>query len=456
LIDPDELNRTQKLVLDEGEARTTAEAEAILRSYVAQMAVSTKGLEGITAEAAFATVANAAPRAFQGGLHVLLESDERLQYGWAAGRRASEIIRAYGGTTCDSLRRDLPTLVLGEPDIELPQLTVRLAHSGWAAGITIGETLWRGPECPLAGVLAAAAGVGECFQARRGNVRAGRRDHGLSLWRPDLDWLDPSASGPPLGDLLAPSRLHVVGLGHLGQAYAWAVGWLPVEKPDAVELLLQDVDVVTPGNLATSLLATREDLGLRKTRLVAARLEALGFRTRIVERRLTDIDRLMVDDPAVALVGVDNPQTRALLGRPGWGEIVDIGLGAGPADYLDARLHAFPGSRTPEELWSNRRRPFDERMLELPAYAEMERASGDRCGVIMVAGRAVGASFVGAGAAAVALSHLLRYYADDERRFEVVDFSMRNLAATRTALDSSWQGAESLGYVRLVDIDAAR
>lgn len=452
-IDIDLLDRIQKLALDSGDATTLEQAAEIFSRYVLQVDVRDDGLEGATAEAAFATILNSAPRAFQGGVRVRLTGDQQFDSGWVKGLSASEAIAKYGCERVATLSDEFPTLILGTAPKTWPTggLCMTVTHAGWAGGVLSepGMNLRRRPEFPPAGVLAGAVGVAEAFQAIRGNVKAGRRDQGLSLWRPDLDWVSPSASGPEMSGLLAPTKLHLLGLGHLGQAYLWTLGWLPYSDLTQIELVLQDVDVLTVANHATSLLAGRADVGRKKTRVAADAAEGLGFQTRLYERRFDEHQRVGDDDPLIALVGVDNPYTRSLLGQAGWSLIVDVGLGAGAGDYLDARLHSFPAERTPEQEWGGRRGTFDETVLDLPAYQELERRLGDRCGAIMVAGRAVGAAFVGAFASSVAVAELLRYYADDERRHTVLDLSLRNLSRPRLALAAEWDGAENLGYVSL-------
>lgn len=452
-IDIDQLDRIQKLALDTGDATTIEEAAEIFSRYVLQVDVRNDGLEGSTAEAAFSTILNTAPRAFQGGVRVRLAREQQLEYGWVKGKSAGEAIADYGCEQVSTLSDDFPTLILGTPPQTWPTggLCMAVTHAGWAGGVLSrpGMYLPRRPEFPPAGVLAGAIGVAEAFQAVRGNVRAGRRDHGLSLWRPDIQWVDPSGFGPEMSGLLAPDKVHLLGLGHLGQAYLWTLGWLPYPNPAQVEFVLQDVDVLNEANLATSMLAVKADVGRKKTRVVADAVEGLGFGTRLYERRFDENDRAGDDDPSIALVGVDNPYTRSLLGQPGWSLIIDVGLGAGAGDYLDARLHSFPAERSPEQEWGGRRGTFDETVLDLPAYQELERRLGDRCGAIMVAGRAVGAAFVGAFASSVAVAELLRYYADDERRHTVLDLSLRNLSRPRLALAADWDGGENLGYVSL-------
>ncbi len=53
------------------------------------------------------------------------------------------------------------------------------------------------------------------------NIHAAACDKsiGLSLWRPDLDWRADESNGPLIE--LLPKRLWLLGMGHLGQAYAW-------------------------------------------------------------------------------------------------------------------------------------------------------------------------------------------------------------------------------------------
>lgn len=452
-IDPEKLDRIHKLLLDTGDAVTPEEAARIFAGYVLQLDLRPGGLDGPTAEAAFATILNAAPRAFQGGVRVRLPEDSGLQSGWVAGQSASEAIAAYGCERVTSLSDDFPTLVLGPPRDEWPTSgpCLGVTYAGWSGGVLSrpGMALARKPEFPPTGVLAGAVGVSEAFQIIRGNVRAGRRDHGLSLWRPDVEWVNPEAFGPDYHGLLVPNKIHLVGLGHLGQAYLWTLGCLPFSDPRSVELVLQDVDYLTDANIATSLLATREDLDHRKTRFLAAKLDGRGFGTRLIERRFDEHQRVADDEPRVALIGVDNPMTRALLGEAGWGLIVDVGLGAGAGDYLDAQIHSFPAQITPAQLWAERHGAFDDTLLDQPAYRELERLLGDRCGAIMVAGRAVGAAFVGAFAAAVAVSELVRYYAEGALRFEALNFSLRDLSAARWAATAGWEGGENLGWVEL-------
>ncbi len=47
------------------------------------------------------------------------------------------------------------------------------------------------------------------------------------------------------------------------------------------------------------------------------------------------------NEPVLALAGFDKIKPRRALGGK-FGRVVDAGLGAGPTDYLDILIHAFP------------------------------------------------------------------------------------------------------------------
>ena len=101
-----------------------------------------------------------------------------------------------------------------------------------------------------------------------------------------------------------PKSLWLVGLGHLGQAYAWTLGMLPYPADGRPHLVLQDFDKATKSNLSTCLLLWAADLNKHKVSAVASCLEAAGFTTALVERRFGAGHRVMVDEPTTALFGV--------------------------------------------------------------------------------------------------------------------------------------------------------
>jgi hypothetical protein len=261
---------------------------------------------------------------------------------------------------------------------------------------------------PLAGMLAAGLAVNEAFLHLNGRApAAGRRVLGLSLWRPgrETNWLEADETEPALAYL--PSRLWLVGLGHLGQAYLWGLGILPYRDPAELALVLQDVDVITQSTESTSILTESRLIGQKKTRAMAAWAERRGFTTTLVERMFAADFKRQPDEPAVALCGLDNAAGRRALDQVGFELAVEAGLGRGYRDFRTMRLHVLPGRRRAAEIWKHAQE--GEKVEDRPAYAKLLRDGRlDRCGMTLLAGKAVGAPFVGSVAATLALAEVLR------------------------------------------------
>ena len=229
---------------------------------------------------------------------------------------------------------------------------------------------------------------------------------GLSLWHPGADWL----VGDPTERALAflPSRLWLIGLGNLGQAFAWLLACLPYGDRSKVDLLLQDFDRIAPANESTSLLSFKTDVGRRKSRVVSEWLEARGFSTMLEERRFGDWTKRGPDEPGVALCGVDNAYARSALDKPGFDLVIEAGLGAGPHAFRSISMHSFPASRTAEQIWSRDIGRTDSSIENMPAYQALKRDGMDSCGLTQLASRTVGVPFVGLIAATLVVAELLR------------------------------------------------
>ena len=209
---------------------------------------------------------------------------------------------------------------------------------------------------PLSGMLAAGLAVNEAFLFVNGGMpAAGRRALGLSLWRPgpEADWLQPDESEPPLTYL--PSRLWLIGLGHLGQAYLWGLGLLPDQDPADVALVLQDIDVIAESTESTSIITDAAMIGQKKTRAMAAWAERRGFATSLQERMFAADFTRQAEEPAVALCGLDNGAGRQALDQVGFDFVVEAGLGRGHRDFRAMRLHVLPGRRAAADIWKQTR-----------------------------------------------------------------------------------------------------
>ena len=434
VLDPDRIDPTVKLELDEGKVRSYEEADALSQGYRLQLDVGSDLATTPWAQNVLLTVLNSGRRGFKGGVLVRCHGNPVLTMGWAMGRRLDDVIEAYGAVRVSDLGSHLPTIVIGnaiDPRgsiISYPQPT---GWSGLALAGPLDHDAVRDSNA-VSQALSAALSIAECFQHVRGSVVAGRRSVGFSIWRPDLAWDDPQSQGPPLSFL--PRGLWLLGIGHLGQAYAWVLGCLPYNHSNPPCLYLQDFDHVTGRNIATSLMSAHEDDRRLKTRVSADALERLGFNTRLVERAFTSDQALAGDEPDWALAGFHGVLPRRALYQSPFSRVVDVGIGATPSTYLDILVQTLPTQLSADELWPTARQSDHvDQLLSLPAYQDAvarRRATGEseieaRCGVVTVAGQAVGASFVGVAAAALAVGDVLRAL-HGGARYRVVSLDLRD------------------------------
>ena len=447
----DALNRTAKQLIDSGEAANPKEAMAILQGYVLQLDVGPGLAVDGAGQAAVLTTINAASRAFLGGVQVCIEDNPLLTEGWGAGCRLTSAIANMGARLVDRLDDNNPTIVVGCPTrASIGKVVVHLTWSGWSAGLVVDPSSRLDERgISLAGVLAGGLGVSECFQHRRGSPVAARRDVGISLWRPDLDWRSKDAAGPALRYL--PSGVWLLGLGHLGQAYAWSLGLLPYAAPSDVNIGLVDTDIVVEANLSTGLLTRPEAIDARKTRLVASRLEQIGLTTTVVERLFDKTMRPTLREPSIAIAGFDDPGPRRLLGGH-FDRVVDGGLGNGAVGYLDLVLHTFPSSLDPATLFVDH--PEQSTTIPAPYEAQIEHLVGDgialgdaTCGMTQMAGISVGASFVGATAGALAVGDLLRFFQHGPA-YSIVSLDLRNPLALDAVTNSAPGPCMNPGFTR--------
>lgn len=413
-ISEDSLHRLVKQVLDSGAAESIAEAEALFRGYRLAVEIAPTAVADLVQQATLLTTIALGRRVFLGGVTVSGPLDVPLKLAMPFGCTLADAVQALGGVI-GSVTREIPTIVVGgNAHEQRTGFCVRTATAGWRGGILpIHSELQPngGSGMPLSGMLAAGLAVNEAFLFVNGGMpAAGRRAMGLSLWNLDqeVDWLQPDESEPILTYL--PSRLWLLGLGHLGQAYLWGLGLLPYQNPAEVALVLQDIDIITESTESTSILTNSTMIGEKKTRAMAAWAEQCGFVTSLQERLFAADFTRQEEEPTVALCGLDNAASRQALDQVGFDLVVEAGLGRGYRNFRTMRLHVLPGRRRAADIWRQRQQSEkDEKIEGQPAYAKL-MADGvlDRCGMTLLAGKAVGAPFVGTIAATLALSEVIR------------------------------------------------
>ncbi len=408
----DRLHRLVKEALDSGAASSVAEAEAMFREFRLALSIGAREASDCAHQATLLTAVALGRRVFHGGVFVSGDLDVPLLVPAPLGATLRDAVFALGGKLAEP-SGGLPVISIGGPPVApASAFHIRTIVDGWRGGIVCAAD----PVCSATGataisaVLAAGIAVNEAFlHARGAEPRAGRRAVGLSLWNPapTVNWLAPESDGPSVRYL--PSRLWLIGLGHLGQAYLWTLSLLSYPGDGALSLVLQDVDDITPSTESTSILTSADLVGTKKTRAMAAWAERRGFATAIHERLFDDQLRRQPQEPRIALCGLDNALGRQALDRVGFDFIVEAGLGRGHQDFRAMRLHTLPGARSAADLWSHGQDRQDHGVGERDAYKKMLcDGSLDQCGVTLLAGKAVGAPFVGAVAASLAIAETLR------------------------------------------------
>ncbi|BDI34119.1 hypothetical protein CCAX7_61700 [Capsulimonas corticalis] len=403
------LNRAAKILIDLQLAQSVDAAYAMLGRYAFTIVVGKDAVRTESGQVCLLTMANAGARACAGGVRIVgVDGDERLVTGLGSGQTLGQAIQRLGGQIAGEAFSNAPLVLLGDctsQGADVP--AIRVTYGGWSGGVLPAEDGFRLPEdsmFPLAAVLAGALAVSECFAYLLGRDRwAGRRSLGLSLAMPGTDW----RHGEGLEPYYLPSGLWLLGLGHLGQAYAWTLAALPY--PDSKALVcLQDDDHVTLSTPSTSVLTYHRHIGHLKTRVVSRWLEARGFATRLVERRFDGRLLLADADPRILLAGVDNLSTRRLLESPGFALSIDAGLGSTAADYDEFFVQTFTNRGKAAVAFPDARRTLTSEEKVDRNRAAYEALGLDRCGIVLAADAAAGVPFVGLTVSCLVIAEAIR------------------------------------------------
>lgn len=405
--DSDHINRTALLHgRQSGDAEQGARRHGSSRALIlaGSLACSTR-----SGQAAILTAVKTSVRAFGHTEVVLAVPNQHVLGGPSVGVQLGRAVMAEGAsvTSKPSAVSSTPALIIGDcPANVLAEPTWLKAYwTSWTATVTpVTEQSEEEPPCDgnvLAAIAAAALAVAELFFVMTGEAGSGfgARHVELDLWSPDG-----TKVGPAKKLSHAPARWWLLGLGHLGQGYAHAISWLDYIDPAEVEVVLQDTQRTVPANHSTGLLTPAGSEGVKKTRIVAEALDRCGLDTVVIERLMSSDTPALTSDKHVALIGVDNLRTRRQIDAYGWDIAIDVGLGAGVMDFDGLTVFRFPGRKSSEiPAWQEGVRGGPT--LPRPA---MTAPGLDSCGLAELEGVAVGASFVGALAGAVAVAEALR------------------------------------------------
>ena len=400
----DEPNRISKIFTDSGQVRSFDEADRLLQSFAIEVRVG--DVQDSSQQILLYTLVNTAQRCFRGGVFVSGELQTQNLVPAFKDANVDAVCRRLGAICDRDAPHDSPVVVVNDPTVAHGDLNFWPRFGHWWGGVfrePAAESVTNGGA--LGAVIAAGLTVSGLFTFFvRDRAPHSVRSQYLCLWTDKADFGEPTGDGPELAFL--PNDLWLLGLGHLGQAYAWLLTMLPYPNGHRGRALIQDDQRLGPENLATSALFFGEGEPL-KTDAVKPWLESSGFHVRRIENRIGRCFRRETTDPAIALVGFDRPAPRRWAADAGFDLLVDGGIGATARSFSRIRVVTVPGPAAAKNLWPDIE--GDGGIPTVPAYEALRESGVDRCGVTQVAGRAVAAPFVGLVTACAVLAQLLRY-----------------------------------------------
>lgn len=414
-LQPIDLSRIDKLLLDR-DAITPKQSRILRGANIPTISVGGDCAASEALQVVLLTAVNLAYKSFSAAVPV--QAPESV---WAATCLTAlsakftlgEALQEIGAVRVNADQAHTLRLLVG--DAHPGPHSLRVTFDGWCVGVGPAASMLRMPErpyCMLTPVAAAAIAVGEAFSAWANiSVEATHKKISFSLWRPDLNIGLEEALGQPVEEF--PKKLELFGLGHLGQAYVWAIAALPFESRGELLPYLCDDDAVELPNLETGSLLRKENLPGRKTRVIAEWLWLRGFDSRLVERFIDDSYRRCSGEPTIALSGFDNNEARQWLTRAGFSSVFDSGLGGEATNFDSIAVRTWPHPQTSEMLWPleghcARKEREARRRQKTQSNAAYNDIAADECGKLLVADKAVAVPFVGAVAATFVLAEVLR------------------------------------------------
>lgn len=422
-IDVDNVERILLLIIEKYGFKGSVEsvvvqAEEVLEKMVLYVVLGDELKDNINLQSGLSAVINSGKRAFKGGIKII-NSDSYLGINLPGyvDSTIGDLISNGIVDTAESVQEEM-AICIGCRALHKNQ--IELKANSWQGGIIpYGKEIELSASANfiLAGNMAGGFAVAYSFMTEIGIIRPLEEPIGLSLWRPDLDWLDGNSSGPDIKYL--PTRYWIVGLGHLGQSFQWVLSQLPKKSNQKVEITLQDYDEISNANYSAGLLAEKNLSGMKKTRVSSDFLERHGYFTRIIER---GFDKTVLfsaeDDPPIILCGVDSANARENMNQKAFPLFLDSGLGGTLATFDAMAILNF------------RFMEIDDNLFRVAESDVIHKGINDleedeyECGVL--SRKAISSSFVGIVNASIVVSEIIRSF-NQGMAFKTIDCSLRDL-----------------------------
>ena len=398
----DEPDRIGKFFADSGRVASFDEADALLQSFAVDVQVG--GALTDAQQIFLYTFINVAQRCFRGGIFLRGELAAANTVSMFTGDTVADVCRTIGAIVDRAAPAGSPCVVIKNSTPTDPDIAFYPTFGHWWGGLSREPPEHHTEGSALGAVLSAGLITSALFTFfERERAPHCVRTQFVCLWTDCADFGAPNSDGPALSYL--PSELWLLGLGHLGQAYAWLIGLLPYPAEHDGCVIVQDDQELAAENYGTSVLY-RDDNNLRKTDAAKAWLDRNGFDVFRIERRIGPNFRRERTDPTIALAGFDNSPARRWASDAGFELLLDGGIGATVRSFSSIRVTTLPGPTLANELWPDT--ATESSVPDTAAYNELQAAGLDRCGLAQIAGRAVAAPFVGTVTACAVVAQLLR------------------------------------------------
>ncbi len=393
------------------------EAVSILNSMKLQLICGDEIKKSKSLQAALITAVNTGKRAFLGGVNVNIDDNIGFLLPWSKPITLNEVLKELGANLNDKIDECCFALMFGLKAQNRNSL--RLVCNGWQGGVECaGDNieLNNDSDFALGGILAGSLAVALGFlRVTNEKIDSCSKSIGISLWRPDLNWLDKEAIGPEISYL--PQKYWLVGLGHLGQAFTWTIGLLPFSNPKEVKVYLQDKDYVSIANIETGLLSGKENVGVKKTRVCSSWLEDRGINTSMIERKFNSSYKPIDGDPLILIRGLDSVTARIDIDSTDFSQVMDCGIGGSKTDFDSISIYNFPAiNKVPKDIWGEK-----EVMINNKNNEKAMQFVG--CGFY---GKAISTSFVGAISSCFVIAETVRGIYGGIKISEI-NLSIRNL-----------------------------
>lgn len=406
-LDLKNIERTA-IVLAEKKNISVDEAEDLLLRSTIVLEAGDEIKRSYTLQVAFLTCYNAGARIFKGG--VFCEIPEDIP-------NLTDIIGETFNEVLDSLFSLLPNQMLSSsyPKIlfgKSPQKVneVEVVCSGWQGGLNFCDSEKfilnnSYTKVPLGGALASSYALFWAFNRTFSMTEdLWSESFGYSLWDNSLesDWNESKGEGPV--EIRLPSKVWIVGLGHLGQAYLWILSLLSGNKN--VEMLLQDYDVLGKENLGAQLLSFAPQIGFYKTRICSEFIEKVGFKSRILEKKFNGADQqdTSLKDFEVLITGLDNLASRREINPDRFKICLDGATNGKVLNFDSFTLKNLKFSeKKPSEIWKEDNSIKGE-IFHDNLFRMVEEKGG--CGILTNIG--ISTPFVGVFGGAILVAELLK------------------------------------------------